>query len=126
MKTTFKPVENAHTGKTDYNFPAKLVGINLNQPFTNANGKVYFFGQVEFTYPNGQPSGAVTTQIFQGNLDKGAVQVGNTYLSTLSRDDNGNIWIRTSHLQAGSNVDADAFASLFDDVAVAAEVEAEG
>ena len=54
-----------------------------------------------------------------------AEKVGSTLLSTLSRDDEGRMWIRTSHLPAGNNIDTDAFGSMFDEVAVAEEVEAE-
>ena len=124
MSTKFKAVLNETTGKTDFNFPAELVSIS-DKEMTNSNGTKYVLGNVNFTYPNGTPAKAVTTQIFKKSLDHG-IKVGSTLLSTLSRDDEGRMWIRTSHLPAGNNIDTDAFGSMFDDVAVAAEpVEAE-
>ena len=121
MSTKFKPVLNETTGKTDFNFPATLVSMS-DKIMTNSNGTEYVLGNVDFTYPNGLPAKSVTTQIFKKSLDHG-ITVGTTLLSTLSRDDEGNMWIRTSHLPAGNNIDIDAFGSMFDDVK--AEVHAE-
>lgn len=125
MSTIFKPVLNEVTGKTDFNFPAELVSISDKvYQIDNANKTEYVLGNVNFTYPNGTPAKAVTTQIFKKSLDHG-IKVGSTLLSTLSRDDEGRMWIRTSHLPAGNNIDTDAFGSMFDEVAVAEPVEAE-
>jgi hypothetical protein len=123
MSTKFKPVLNETTGKTDFNFPAELVSIS-DKEMTNSNGTKYVLGNVTFTYPNGTPAKAVTTQIFAKSLAHG-IKVGSTLLSTLSKDDEGRLWIRTSHLPAGNNIDTDAFGSMFDDVAVAKPVLAE-
>lgn len=123
MSTIFKPVANEATGKTDFNFPAELVSIS-DKEMTNSNGTKYVLGNVNFTYPNGTPAKAVTTQIFAKSLAHG-IKVGSTLLSTLSRDDEGKMWIRTSHLPAGNNIDIDAFGSMFDEVVVPAAVEAE-
>ena len=123
MNTKFTPVVNETTGKTDFNFPATLVSIS-NKVMENSNGTKYVLGNVDFTYPNGQPAKSVTTQIFAKSLAHG-ITVGSTLLSTLSRDDEGRMWIRTSHLPAGNNIDTDAFGSMFDEVAVAEPVEAE-
>ena len=115
MNTKFTPVVNETTGKTDFNFPATLVSIS-NKVMENSNGTKYVLGNVDFTYPNGQPAKAVTTQIFAKSLAHG-IKVGSTLLSTLSRDDEGRMWIRTSHLPAGNGIDTDAFGSMFDEVA---------
>ena len=115
MNTKFTPVVNETTGKTDFNFPATLVSIS-NKVMENSNGTKYVLGNVDFTYPNGQPAKSVTTQIFAKSLAHG-ITVGSTLLSTLSRDDEGRMWIRTSHLSAGNNIDTDAFGSMFDEVA---------
>lgn len=123
MSTKFKPVLNEQTGKTDYNFPAELKSIGTKE-FENSNGTKYVLGTVDFTYPNGTPAKAVTTQIFAKSLAHG-IKVGDSLLSTLSRDDNNVMWIRTSHLSAGNNIDTDAFGSLFDEVPVEEEVDAE-
>lgn len=123
MSTKFKPVLNKSTGKTDFNFPAELVSIS-DKVIKNCNQTEYVLGNVDFTYPNGTPAKAVTTQIFAKSLAHG-IKVGSTLLSTLSRDDEGRMWIRTSHLPAGNNIDTDAFGSMFDEVVVAEPVEAE-
>ena len=123
MNTKFKPVVNETTGKTDFNFPATLVSIS-NKVMENSNGTKYVLGNVDFTYPNGQPANSVTTQIFAKSLAHG-ITVGSTLLSTLSRDDEGRMWIRTSHLPAGNGIDTDAFGSMFDEVVAQAAVEAE-
>ena len=114
MNTTFKPVLNETTGKTDFNFPATLVSLS-DKIMKNTNETEYVLGNVDFTYPNGQPAKSVTTQIFKKSLDHG-ITVGSTLLSTLSRDDEGRMWIRTSHLPAGNGIDTDAFGSMFDEV----------
>jgi len=123
MNTKFKPVVNTTTGKTDFNFPAELVSIS-DKEMTNSKGTKYVLGNVNFTYPNGTPAKAVTTQIFAKSLAHG-IKVGSILLSTLSKDDEGKLWIRTSHLSAGNNIDTDAFGSMFDEVAVAEPVAAE-
>ena len=122
MSTKFTPVANDHTGKTDFNFPAELVSIS-DKVMENDNKTQYVLGTVNFTYPNGAPAKAVTTQIFKKSLDHG-IKIGSMLLSTLSRGDDGRMWIRTSHLPAGNNIDIDAFGSMFDEVAVAVEAEA--
>jgi hypothetical protein len=123
MNTKFTPVANETTGKTDFNFPATLVSLS-DKVMENSNGTKYVLGNVDFTYPNGQPATSVTTQIFKKSLDHG-ITVGSTLLSTLSRDDEGRMWIRTSHLPAGNGIDTDAFGSMFDEVAApTAEAEA--
>ena len=123
MNTKFTPVVNETTGKTDFNFPATLESIS-NKVMENSNGTKYVLGNVDFTYPNGQPAKSVTTQIFKKSLDHG-ITVGSTLLSTLSRDDEGRMWIRTSHLPAGNGIDTDAFGSMFDEVVAQPAVAAE-
>ena len=123
MNTKFTPVANETTGKTDFNFPATLVSIS-DKVLENSNGTKYVLGNVDFTYPNGQPAKSVTTQIFAKSLAHG-ITVGSTLLSTLSRDDEGRMWIRTSHLPAGNGIDTDAFGSMFDEVVAQPAVAAE-
>ena len=123
MNTKFTPVVNETTGKTDFNFPATLVSIS-DKVMENSNGTKYVLGNVDFTYPNGQPAKSVTTQIFAKSLAHG-ITVGSTLLSTLSRDDEGRMWIRTSHLPAGNGIDTDAFGSMFDEVVAQPAVAAE-
>lgn len=123
MSTTFKPVLNETTGKTDFNFPATLKSIGTKVlELNNAKKTKYVLGTVDFTYPNGKQALGVTTQIFAKSLEHG-MEVGSVLLSTLSKGDDNTMWIRTSHLPAGNNIDIDAFGSMFDEVK--AEVLAE-
>ena len=119
MSTIFKPVLNESTGKTDFNFPAELVSIS-DKIMENGNKTKYVLGNVNFTYPNGTPAKSVTTQIFAKSLAHG-IKVGSMLLSTLSKDDDGRMWIRTSHLPAGNGIDTDAFGSMFEEAVVDAE-----
>jgi hypothetical protein len=123
MSTKFKPVLNETTGKTDFNFPATLVSIS-NKILKNDNQTEYVLGNVDFTYPNGTVAKSVTTQIFAKSLAHG-ITVGSVLLSTLSKGDDGRMWIRTSHLPAGNNIDIDAFGSMFDEVVVDEPIAAE-
>jgi hypothetical protein len=123
-KTTFKPVLNEQTGKTDFNFPATLKSIGTTVlKLKNDKQTEYVIGTIDFTYPNGTPAVGVNTQIFKKSLDHG-MTVGSTLLSTLSLGDDGEPYLRTSHLVAGNKVNIEAFASLFNEVAVPVANEA--
>ena len=102
----FKAIVNPVTGKTEYNFPATLVSINTNSPqkFTNASGveNTYYLGTVDFINANGEEKKGVTTQIFVKSYNHG-MKIGDTFLSTVSKGDDGKMYIRTSHLIAGGN-----------------------
>ena len=102
----FKAIVNPVTGKTEYNFPATLVSINTNSPqkFTNASGVeiTYYLGTVDFINAQGVEKKGVTTQIFAKSYNHG-MKVGETFLSTVSKGDDGKMYIRTSHLIAGGN-----------------------
>lgn len=119
-KSNFKPVKNAQTGVIEYQFGAILTGINTKSPqkYTNGDGveKVYYLGTIDFTAPNGVEQKGATTQIHAKSFDHG-MKVGDNLLSTLTRDDAGNLWVRTSHLMAISTLDVAAFAGLtFDEI----------
>ena len=102
----FKAIVNPVTGKTEYNFPATLVSINTNSPqkFTNASGveNTYYLGTIDFVNAQGVEKKGVTTQIFAKSYNHG-MKVGETFLSTVSKGDDGKMYIRTSHLIAGGN-----------------------
>lgn len=119
MKTIFKQVKNEVTGKIDLNFGAKLVSINTKTSYSFKNAKneekVYYLGTVDFVYPNGTVGKGVTTQIFKTSVDKG-VEVGSVLLSTMSRDDSGKVWLRTSSAVAGNGIDITAMGSMFDEM----------
>lgn len=123
MSTTFKPVPNPITGKTDYNFSAKLVSLGTKVlQLNNAKKTEYVIGKVDFTYPDGTPAKGIDTTIFAKNLAHG-IEVGSNLLSTLQVND-GKVYIRTSHLLAGNYADINAFGSLFADEAPAVEAKA--
>lgn len=109
--TKFKPVQNEVTGRVDYNFTGMLRSVGT-KVFENVNGTKYVLGTLDFDYPNGKPAVGVTTQIFEKSLVQG-IKPGQLLLSTLSQDEEGKLWLRTSHLEAGNNIDTDAFGSLF-------------
>jgi len=115
MSTKFKKIVNAATNAVEFQFGAELVSINTKSPqsYTNASGeeKVYYLGTVNFTAPNGTEQKGVTTQIYAKSLEYG-MKVGNVLLSTLTRAENGSMFIRTSHLPAISTIDTAAFAGL--------------
>ncbi len=123
--SNFKAIVNPVTGKTEYNFPAKLVAINTTSPqtYTNASGveNTYYLGTIDFVNANGELKKGITTQIFAKSFNHG-MQIGEEFLSTVSKGDDGRMYIRTSHLVAGgNNATEEDFGLVFDDVAVGAE-----
>lgn len=128
MKTKFKKVVRQDAnGSTvvEFNFPATLTGINTSTPqkYTNSDGveKVYYLGTIDFVAPNGTPQTGVTTQIHAKSFDHG-MKVGSELLSTLTKDNEGNLWVRTSHLIAINTLDATAFEGLsFDEIEASVE-----
>ena len=121
----FKAIVNPVTGKTEYNFPATLVSINTNSPqsFTNASGvkNTYYLGAVDFINAQGVEKKGVTTQIFAKSWGHG-MKIGDTFLSTVSKGDDGKMYIRTSHLVAGgNNATEEDFGLDFDTVLETAE-----
>ena len=121
----FKAIVNPVTGKTEYNFPATLVSINTNSPqkFTNASGveNTYYLGTVDFINAQGVEKKGVTTQIFVKSYNHG-MKVGETFLSTVSKGDDGKLYIRTSHLIAGgNNATEEDFGLDFDTIVETAE-----
>ncbi len=128
METKFKKVvreDNNGVKQVEYQFGAELTGINTNSPQSYTNGagedKVYYLGTINFTAPNGQPQTGVTTQIHAKSFEHG-VKIGDVLLSTLTKDADGNLWVRTSHLLAIGTLDKAAFADLsFDEIEDAVE-----
>lgn len=121
----FKAIVNPVTGKTEYNFPATLVSINTNSPqsFTNASGvkNTYYLGAVDFVNAQGVEKKGVTTQIFAKSWGHG-MKIGDTFLSTVSKGDDGKMYIRTSHLVAGgNNATEEDFGLDFDTIVETAE-----
>lgn len=109
--TKLTAVPNPTTGKTDYQFTARLVSIGETE-LENSNGKTYRVGTCEFVNQKGNTVQR-TVQIYDGNLkDKSGnirMQAGNDYLTTLSFDDKGNTYLRMSHLANASRATADDF-----------------
>jgi len=123
METNFKKVvreDNNGVKRVEYQFGAELTGINTNSPqsYENAAGetKQYYLGTINFTAPNGVEQKGATTQIHAKSFEHG-MKIGDVLLSTLTKDENGNLWVRTSHLLAVSTLDVAAFADLsFDEI----------
>lgn len=110
MEPNFTPVLNEVTGKTDFNFPGKLISLGSKE-LENSNGKKYVVGTIEFITPAGEKVQR-SAQIYKASLDQG-IEVGRNYLSTASQGDNGEIYIRTSHLVVAERAKLDDFGSLF-------------
>lgn len=121
----FKAIVNPVTGKTEYQFPAELVAINTTSPqvYTNASGveNKYYLGTINFINANGEQKKGITTQIFDKSFNHG-MKIGEEFLSTVSKGDDGRMYIRTSHLVAGgNNATEEDFGLDFAEVAIEAE-----
>jgi hypothetical protein len=118
IATPFKKVMNQVTGKPEMQFGAVLESIGTKAyKYTPETGpdagveKSFFLGNVSFVAPNGVVQKNVMTQISAKSIANG-MTVGKQYLSSLSKDDEGRLWIRTSSAIYGATLDATAFADL--------------
>jgi len=116
--TQMKPVINEVTGKTDLNFNGKLISIGTTV-LANSNGKEFVVGTIEFVSQQGEKVQR-SAQIYKASLEKG-MEAGRSYLCTASKGDNGEVYIRASHLVVAERASADDFGSLFDEVHAPAE-----
>ncbi len=128
---SFKKVQRVdHLGNTivEHQFFPTLVGINTTSPQTYVNGagetKTYYLASIDFVAPNGVEQKGVTTQIHAASFDKG-IKIGESYLSTLTKDTDGKLWVRTSHLLKINALDTAAFEGLdFDAIMETTEAKA--
>ena len=104
-----KKVVNSLTGKTEFQIEAKMLTPLSETTLINKNGKNYKLTAIEFADKDGTIQKA-NAAIYEGNYSKG-VQVGETYLATARKADDGKIWIQMSHLLAGASF---ATADMFD------------
>lgn len=91
---------------------------------TNSKGTNYVLGTVEI-----EISGAkkiVPCAIYEKNLAHG-IEVGNKYLTTLSKGEDGKVYCQVSHLSAAEAISADEFDAHFEalEATPAATTEAE-
>jgi len=117
---SFKAIQNAQTGATEYQFTSVVQSIGSKELITS-KGKGYRIASVSFTNPQGKREVA-TAFINAANFAHG-MEAGRSYLSTLSFDDAGEPTIRVSHLEGASRANKSMFAGLSALVAEAAEVE---
>ncbi len=110
MNTIFKPVLNEVTHKEDLNFSAKLISIGSKE-LENTNGNKYVVGTIEFVTPDGEKVQR-STQIYAKSLEKG-MEAGGSYLCTAQQGEDGQVYIRTSHLVVAERAQASDFGSLF-------------
>lgn len=110
MKTEFTPVVNEMTGKTDFNFSGKLISIGTKK-LANVNGKEYVVGTIEFYSAQGEKIQR-SAQIHDKSLVQG-METGRNYLCTAQEADNGDVYIRASHLVLAERASASDFGSLF-------------
>ena len=109
-----KKVINPLNGQVEYQFGAKMVSELSQTTRENSNGKSFKVCTIEFADVNGEIQ-KVAAMVYQGNYSKG-LKVGETYLATARKGDNGQAYIQMSHLPyTGATATADMFG--FDDVA---------
>jgi hypothetical protein len=107
---SFTTKQNEVTGKMEVQFQGTLTSVSAETK-ENSNGKKYHTVGIQFQNAKGETLNTVGI-MHQANFEKG-VTVGEKYLCTGSKGDNGNLLIQMSHLQ-GSTISAeDAFGSVF-------------
>lgn len=104
-----KKIVNPTTGAIEFQIEAKMVTPLSEVTLTNKNGKNYKLTTIEFADKNGEVQRA-SAAIYEGNYSKG-VKVGEAYLATARKADDGKIYLQMSHLPAGAGF---ATADMFD------------
>jgi len=101
-----KKVLNPVTGKTEVQFTSTLLSIN-DELTENSNGTMYARCTVEFKNQKGEIKKS-TAIIYENNFKHG-VEVGQKYLTTANKGNDGNVYLRMSHLLATETPDVDDF-----------------
>ena len=93
---------------------AQLISLS-DEIKTNSNGKGYVLGTAKVVL-NGKTS-TISCSVYEKNLSYG-VEIGNKYLATLSKGQDGKVYCQVSHLIATDDISED-----FDNLFSALEVE---
>lgn len=103
-----RQVKNETTGQMDVLFSAELLTLTENV-LQNSNGKNFKIAGIKFKDKNGKEQKA-TAMVYEGNYQHG-LEIGKDYLATASKGEDGNVYIRLSHLEY---VDNRATVEMFD------------
>lgn len=92
--------KNEQTGQVEVVFSAELLTLSENV-LQNSNDKNYKVAGIKFKDKNGTIQKS-TAMIYEGNYQHG-LEIGKDYLATASKGDDGNVYIRLSHLEYVDN-----------------------
>lgn len=105
---SMKEVVNPVTGQIEYQFGAKMLTELSQTTRENSNGKKFKVCTIEFADRHGEIQ-KVSAMVYEGNYNKG-LKVGETYLATARKGDNGQAYIQMSHLPyTGNTATTDMF-----------------
>jgi hypothetical protein len=105
----YKETVNKTTGKSEFLFNAKLLKIGENT-LENSNNKEFKIVTLGFKLPSGEEverSGIC----YESNYSHG-IEVGKSYLTNLSFDDEGSPNLRMSHISNAKRASQEDFAGL--------------
>ena len=105
----YKAIVNKLTGKKEFQFTSELLSVSKNT-LENSNGNEFKIVTLKFPLPNGKIV-TRTGMCYSKSYSQG-IQVGESYLTTLSFKDDGQPAILMSHLNNASQASADDFADL--------------
>lgn len=98
------------TGEKTFQFNAELIKVGENT-LKNSNEKDYKIVELKFQLPNGKQVER-SAMCYASNYEHG-VEVGKSYLTTLSFDDDEEPQLRMSHLSNANRASTEDFAGLF-------------
>ena len=109
-----KEVINPRNGQVEYQFGAKMISELSQTTKENSNRKKFKVCTIEFADRYGEIQ-KVAAMVYEGHYNKG-MKVGETYLATAHKGDNGRVYIQMSSLPyTGNTATTDMFG--FDDAA---------
>jgi len=108
----YKAIVNKLTGKKEFQFTAELLAVSKNT-LENTNENKFKIVTLKFNLPNGKLV-TRTGMCYEKSYSQG-IDVGESYLTTLSFKDDGQPAILMSHLNNASQASADDFADLMGD-----------
>lgn len=108
--TKYKERVNEETGAIKHLFNATLIKIGKNV-LENVNSKEYKIVTIGFELPNGEKVER-TAMCYSKNYERG-IEVGKSYLCSLTFDDDAEPQLRMSHLINSTRASIKDFAGLF-------------
>lgn len=108
--TKYKEKIDKETGKKIFQFNAELIKVG-EKTLENSNENEFKIVELKFQLPNGDKVER-SAMCYASNYEHG-IEVGKSYLTTLSFDANGEPQLRMSHLSSAERASSDDFAGLF-------------